>query len=139
MEKAAIKSTIYEHPEFAAFITGMNAHFAAWREKSSTMLRQLQTGCHPKEIISGLSEDLLAHYADKPLIDQYDVYQHLMDYWEETMQDDCYLISADGWKAETYRIIENKRKGEGQRLDLRPCAKVAYRRPLLRQRAGSYR
>ena len=28
VEKAAIKPTIYEHPEFAAFITGMNAHFA---------------------------------------------------------------------------------------------------------------
>ncbi len=24
-----------------------------------------------------------------------------MDYWAETMQDDCYLIAADGWKAET--------------------------------------
>jgi hypothetical protein len=31
VDKAAIKSTIYEHPEFAAFIAGMNAHFAAWR------------------------------------------------------------------------------------------------------------
>jgi len=27
VEKSAIKSTIYDHPEFAAFITGMNAHF----------------------------------------------------------------------------------------------------------------
>ena len=35
VEKAAIKSTIYEHPEFAAFIAGMNAHFAAWRQKSA--------------------------------------------------------------------------------------------------------
>ena len=32
VEKAAIKSTIYEHPEFAAFIAGMNAHFARWRQ-----------------------------------------------------------------------------------------------------------
>ncbi len=30
-------------------------------------------------------------------IDPYDVYQHLMDYWAATMQDDCYLIAADGW------------------------------------------
>ena len=34
VDKAAIKSTIYGHPEFAAFITSMNAHFAAWREKT---------------------------------------------------------------------------------------------------------
>ena len=39
------------------------------------------------------------------------MYQHLMNYWSEVMQDDCYIISADGWKAGTYRIIvENKAK-----------------------------
>ncbi len=131
VEKEAIKSTIYEHPEFAAFITGMNAHFAAWREKSSAILRQLQTGCHPKEIIAVLSEDLLSHYAGKPLINQYDVYQHLMDYWEETMQDDCYLISADSWKAETFRIIEKDKKGKekdrGWTCDLVPKTLIITR------------
>jgi type I restriction enzyme M protein len=65
----------------------MNAHFAAWRQKSATTLRQLKPGCHPKEVIATLSEDLLAHYVNKPLIDTYDVYQHLLDYWVETMQD----------------------------------------------------
>ena len=72
----------------------------------------MQDGCHPKKVIAELSEDLLAHYTDKPLIDQYDIYQHLMDYWAETMQDDCYLIAADGWKAETYRVIEKDKKGK---------------------------
>jgi len=90
----------------------MNAHFTAWRTKSSTMLRQLQAGCHPKEIIATLAEDLLAHYEDKPLIDKYDIYQHLMNYWEETMQDDCYLVADEGWKVETYRIIERDKKGK---------------------------
>jgi len=131
VEKAAIKSTIYEHPEFATFIDGMNDHFGIWREKSSVMLRQLQKDCHPKEIISELSEDLLAHYADKPLIDRYDVYQHLMDYWEETMQDDCYLISDDGWKAETSRIIEKDKKGKdkdkGWTCDLVPKSLIVAR------------
>jgi type I restriction enzyme M protein len=28
------------------------------------------------------------------------------------MQDDLYLIAADGWKAETYRIIETDKKGK---------------------------
>jgi type I restriction enzyme M protein len=112
VDKSKIKSVIYEHPEFAAFIAGMNAHFAAWRKKSLAKLKGLQVGCHPKEIIAELAESLLAHYADKPLLDAYDVYQHLMDYWAETMQDDCYLISADGWKAEVYRAIEKDKKGK---------------------------
>jgi len=34
-----------------------------------------------------------------------------MSYWAEVMQDDCYIIAADGWVAETYRIqVENKQK-----------------------------
>ena len=112
LNKADIKTTIYEHPEFVTFTAGMNAHFANWRQKQSKALQQLKAGCHPKEIIADLAEDLLAHYADKPLIDKYDVYQHLMDCWTETMQDDCYLIAADGWKAETYRVIEKDKKGK---------------------------
>ena len=126
-----LKQTIYEHPEFAAFIAGMNAHFATWRQTSVEMLKALQAGCHPKEIIAQLSEGLLAHYAGKPLIDRYDVYQHLMDYWAMTMQDDCYLIAADGWKAETSRIIEKDKKGKekdkGWTCDLIPKALVVAR------------
>lgn len=58
--------------------------------KSAKTLKALQAGCHPKEVIAKLAEDLLHHYLGKPLIDSYDVYQHLMDYWAETMQNDCY-------------------------------------------------
>lgn len=114
VEKNAIKTTIYEYPEFMAFIKTMNSLFEDWRKKSAEILKNLKNGCHPKTVIRELSEDLLAHYADKQLIDQYDVYQHLMNYWSETMQDDCYLISADGWKAVTYRVIESKKNKNGE-------------------------
>ena len=90
----------------------METHFAAWRAQAATKLKALTPGCHPKTIITELAESLLAHYTGKPLIDNYDVYQHLMDYWSATMQDDCYLIAADGWKAETYRVIETNKKGK---------------------------
>src|SRR6202034_1947590 len=84
-----------------------------------------------KEIIAALSEDLLAHYTDQPLIDKYDVYQHLLDYWAEAMQDDCYLIAADGWKAETNRVTEKDKKGKekdkGWACDLVPKALIVAR------------
>jgi type I restriction enzyme M protein len=131
VEKSAIKSAIYEHPEFTTFIAGMKAHFATWRQTSVATLKALQAGCHPKAVIATLAEGLLAHYAGKPLIDPYDVYQRLMDYWAETMQDDCYLIAADGWKAETTRIIEKDKKGKekdkGWTCDLIPKALIVAR------------
>jgi len=82
-------------------------------------------------VIAGLSEGLLKHYQGKPLIDAYDVYQHLMDYWGEAMQDDCYLIAADGWKAETYRVLVKNSKGrevdKGWACDLVPKPLVVAR------------
>jgi type I restriction enzyme M protein len=131
VEKSVIKSAIYDHSEFTTFIAGMNAHFAAWRKTSVATLKALKPKCHPKQIIVALAEGLLAHYAGKPLIDPYDVYQHLMDYWAETMQDDCYLIAADGWKAETYRVKEIDKKGKekdrGWTCDLVPKALIVAR------------
>ncbi len=35
-----------------------------------------------------------------------------MDYWAETMQDDAYLIAADGWVAKTSRVLETDKKGK---------------------------
>ena len=43
------------------------------------------------------------------LLDKYDVYQRLMDYWNETMQDDLYLITSSIWvEAARHKIIEDK-------------------------------
>jgi len=131
VEKTAVKPAIYQHPEFAAFIKGMNSLFAKWRKRTAATLKALQPGFHPKQLIVELSEGLLAHYARKPLIDPYDVYQHLMDYWAETMQDDCYLIAADGWKAETARVLVKNNKGKevdkGWTCDLVPKSLVVAR------------
>ena len=113
VDKQAIKSTIYQHPEFAAFIARMNAHFETWRTQSAVVLKTIQPGAfHPKDLIHQMSESLLGWYEGQPLLDHYDLYQHLMDYWAATMQDDCYLISADGWKAgaqpREIRQVKNK-------------------------------
>ncbi|NOY72233.1 MAG: type I restriction-modification system subunit M [Gammaproteobacteria bacterium] len=112
--KDDIKPTIYQHPEFVQFINDMNQVFNQWQTNTTAELKSLQPGHYPKEVIHNISEALLATYTGKALIDKYDVYQHLMNYWFEVMQDDCYLIASDGWKAETYRIIEEKKNKDGK-------------------------
>jgi len=114
VDAAAIQRSIHQHPEFTAFIGRLNAHFGVWRERMKQRLRGLQTGLHPKALIDEIAEDLLAHYQGQPLVDAYGVYQALMDYWAQTMQDDAYLIAAEGWKAETYRVIETKKGKDGK-------------------------
>lgn len=109
---AELKATITAHPQFAGFLAGMAEHFAAWRQQAAAQLITLEPSCHPKAVIRELSEGLLAHYEGQPLIDAYAVYQLLLDQWAETMQDDVYAISADGWRAEPERIRETDKKGK---------------------------
>ena len=98
VETDSIKATIFGHPEFAAFTSSVADRFARWRAAVTPTLKGIAAGSHPKELIEEISEGLLAAFADLPLIDPYDVYQHLMTYWTDTMQDDVYLIAGDGWQ-----------------------------------------
>ena len=109
---AEVKATITAHPQFAGFLAGMAEHFAAWRQQAAAQLLALEAGCHPKAVIRELSEGLLTHYQGQPLIDAYAVYQLLLDQWAETMQDDVYAISAEGWRAQPYRVLETDKKGK---------------------------
>ena len=100
-------------------------------QNTATNLRKLKQDCHPKEVIHDLSENLLAHAEGQALIDPYAAYQHLMDYWSATMQDDCYIVSVDGWVAKTSRIIETDKKGKtkdkGWTCDLVPKSFIVGR------------
>ena len=94
---ADVKSAIFGHPEFAEFRTSVEELFATWKTANRPRLTGFSQGGHPKDLIEILSETLLATFADTPLLDAYDTYQHLMGQWEESMQDDCYLIAGAGW------------------------------------------
>jgi len=114
-----LKPTIFAHPEFVSYTQSVSILFQQWRANniarlkalSSTLSRVAGEGAneslrvlpvndtHPKTLIALLSEDLLQTFSGVRLIDKYDVYQHLMSYWSDVMQDDVYLITADGWQA----------------------------------------
>lgn len=107
-----IKSTIFGHPEFTAFNEKTVKLFNNWGSANIPVLKGFDKGGHPKALIESIAESLLASFEKAPLLDCYDIYQHLMDCWIETMQDDCYLIAADGWKeaAQPRLLIEEKGK-----------------------------
>ena len=99
VDPSEIKNTVFQHPEFVTFTQQVKDHFAGWETANTAILKGINVGDRPKALIESISEDLLVRFADVPLIDKYDVYQHLMSYWSDTMQDDVYMIVADGWKA----------------------------------------
>jgi type I restriction enzyme M protein len=96
---ADVKAAIFEHAEFTAFTHSVTALFAKWKKANTPHLQRISLGDKPKAFIEMLAEDLLETFRKAHLLDPYDVYQHLMDYWAETMQDDVYALVQDGWKA----------------------------------------
>jgi type I restriction enzyme M protein len=92
-----VRPAILGHSEFTALNQTVTKRFASWRAAATKQLTAFGKDAHPKVLIVALSEDLLVTFRQAPLLDKYDLYQHLMDYWAETMQDDAYVIAADGW------------------------------------------
>lgn len=112
VSQGEVKAAILSHSEFTAFNTQVLGLFDQWRKVNTLNLTGFAKDGHPKVLIEQLSEDLLTTFQKAPLLDAYDIYQHLMDYWAETMQDDAYLIAADGWVkgAQSREIVQIKNK-----------------------------
>ena len=110
VETQQVKATILGHGDFELYRKRVGTIFDGWRETHEPLLKAMEAESTPKDIIHRLSEDLLVRFDDLPLLDPYDVYQRLTDYWDETMQDDVYLIVSDGWiEASRPRgVIEDK-------------------------------
>ena len=106
-----VKAVILGHPEFAAFTVTATSRFTAWRTATAPRLRAITVGSQPKPLIETISEALLVAFHDAPLLDTYDIFQHLMDYWAATMQDDCYLLAAEGWVAAVQPRLLVEEKG----------------------------
>ena len=116
-----VKTTILSHHEFTDYQQQITTIYERWRRSHASLLGGIDSNTKPRDIIDALSEDLLSQFEDQPLIDAYDVYQKLMDYWEDVMQDDVYLIVADGWvqAAQPRDIIHDKRVKETPDLTIK--------------------
>ena len=101
VDKAEIGNTIDANEEFGVLNGFFSDSVEEWYKLVARQMYELAPGCHPKALIADWGESLLETMVEVDgLTDMYDVYDVLMKYWAETMQDDCYLISHDGWKAE---------------------------------------
>lgn len=100
-------------------------------------LEEIARGDSPKQLIEEIGERLLAAYAsetkaDIPLLENYAIYQLLMDYWMDVMQDDVYVLSQDGWQAG--KVLRELIVEKGEKLKETPdlvIGKKKYKAELL--------
>ncbi len=120
VESGQVKATIFGHPEFTAFNQSVTALFEEWKKSNRPKLTGIAVGARPKALIEVLSEHLLKVFIAVRLVDPYHVYQHLMTYWADVMQDDVYALVHDGWTkaAQPQLLVEDKEKKTRVKPDL---------------------
>ena len=96
VEAGSVRSVVLQNEEFKAYKDRIGRVLGDWREEHAPRLRGLEVGDLPKALIRDLAEDLLRRFVGLPLLGRYVVYQCVMDYWDEVMQDDVYLVVTEG-------------------------------------------
>ena len=94
------KPNVENYPEFRDFRQRMSGAFDEWFGMVRPELTGVSAATVPRSFIHLLGTSVLAHFERLPLVSAYAMYQHLMDYWEATLQDDVYAVAAAGWTAE---------------------------------------
>lgn len=120
VSREELKDAIQQDPEYKRLVSAAKCAMAEWEKKNVPLLRGFAQEGRPRELIVALSESMLAAFQGVALVDAYAVYQNLMNFWADTMQDDFYQIAADGWKAELVYEERGKRKKKVWDCDLLP-------------------
>lgn len=97
VEPDEVRPVIEANPEHERLERRLEAGLEEWWA-ANPALEVIDVGTEPKPLIAVLSEDLFQRFEGvTPLLTNYDVYEQLMVYWTETMQDDVHLVSVEGW------------------------------------------
>ncbi len=84
-------------------------NFHKWECSVLADLQSIDENTKPLSLIRGITNDLLDRYKNSILIDKFDVFDIAMNYWNETMQDDVFIISTSGWEVGRDLEIEYKK------------------------------
>ncbi len=105
-----------------------NVLFETWRNEVKDTLLNMDADTNPKEMIRSIGVKLLHSFESVKLLDNYDVYDILLNYWNEKMQDDVYVIKASGYEAGReieYVYAQKKQKDEsGETISVDDTSKM---------------
>lgn len=73
--------------------------FDGWKNEIKSDLLNIGRDTNPKGLIREIAYKLLLAYEGAIILDNYDVYDCVLNYWNEKLQDDVYVIKALGYEA----------------------------------------
>lgn len=129
VDSSDIESAIYQDEAILAEKEKeLVATFSAWSTKVREALLGITESTVPKALIRSIAGELLAAYNDSRLLDEFDVYDCLLNYWNAKLQDDVYIIKASGYEAGReieYEYAKKKAKDEnGETITVDDKSKV---------------
>ena len=89
--------------------------FEEWKISAKDVLLNITSETNPKKLIRDIGVEMLRCFEPTKLLDNYDVYDYLLNYWNEKLQDDVYIIKASGYEAGReieYVYAQKKQKDE---------------------------
>lgn len=102
--------------------------FSQWKSAIKDILLGIESDTNPKELIRAIAAKLLETYESARLLDNYDVYDCLLNYWNAKLQDDVYAIKAGGYavgREIDYEYAKKKQKDEsGETVEVDDTSKV---------------
>jgi type I restriction enzyme M protein len=115
-----VQQAILDSPEFQQFATAARNLAVEWFAAHRETLVGIHADTRPGDLIEAIGDDLLARFMPVALLDGYDVYEQLLEYWNDVMHDDVFLVMNDGWleAAKPRKAIENKERKLTEMPDL---------------------
>ena len=86
--------------------------FNRWEVQAREILLNINHDSIAKNLIRELADMILNEYSNSLIIDKYCVFDCLMNYWNDILQDDIYMIKANGY--ETGREISDQHDKNGR-------------------------
>lgn len=99
VDKKSISTIVEADSDFRHQTQVFSNTLRKWRDNVLLKMKAVDIDNDPKSLIAEWGQTLLDMFINCPLlVDAYDVYDQLLGYYAESLQDDLYMISRDGWK-----------------------------------------
>ena len=120
LDVGQVQQVILDSLEFQRFASAACSLTAKWFAAHRETLVGIDADTRPGDLIDAIGDDLLARFKPVALLDEYDVYEELMAYWQDVMNDDVFLVMNDGWlgAAKPRKAIDDKERKLTETPDL---------------------
>lgn len=123
VDKHKVSETIKSEPSFKAQEDVFCNTIQQWCEQTKPLMLAVGKDNKPKDVIAQWGQNILDTFKKcHSLVDAYDVYDQLLGYYNDSMQDDLFMISRDGWMPKLIEPAKKSPKWTDLTCDLLPVS-----------------